>query len=61
MQLKFDGAKLGRKNLFDFERDMSAIRRKLEKDYLIVKTEREYTQKLINCIDFKEYEFESKS
>ena len=48
LQLKFDEAKLSRKNPFDFERDMSEIRRKLDKDYDIVKTKREYTQKLIN-------------
>ena len=60
LQLKFDKAKLGRKNPFDFERDMSEIRRKLEKDYQIIKTEKEYTQKLINCVNFKEYEFEKR-
>ena len=32
LQKKFDDAKLGKKNPFDFERDMSEIRRKLAKD-----------------------------
>ena len=39
---------------------MSEIRRKLAKDYDITKTEKEYTQKLINCVNFKEYKFEKR-
>ena len=60
LQAKFDEAKLGKKNPFDFERDMREYRRKLDKDYDIIETDKEYTQKLISCIDLPEYKLEKR-
>ena len=60
LQIKFDKAMLNRENPSDFEQDLREIKRKLEDHYDIKKTDKEYTQKLINCVNEKAYELDKR-
>ena len=60
LQLLYDEAKLNQKNPHDFEQDMCELRRKLKVHYQIEKSDREYTQKLVNSINLKEYELDKR-
>ena len=60
LQLLYDEAKLNQKNPHDFEQDMCELRRKLKVQYQIEKSDREYTQKLVNSINLKEYELDKR-